>query len=78
MFPYDIHALCPHCGDFHDVLVRVQVPEYFEIRNLQDIYETKLLSPGSLVTVSDAICARTGKRFALPSADNMILVLAAQ
>ena len=75
MFRYDIHALCPHCGAFHDILIRVQLPEYFEVRNLGDLYESKLLTPNLLITASSTICAGTGKRFPMPSPDKLILVL---
>ena len=36
---YDLHILCPDCGDFHDALVRVTLDDAFDVRRVSDIFQ---------------------------------------
>ena len=71
---YDIHALCPLCGKFHDLYVRVELAEYFEVRTLSDLYEAGLLSRNLLIAISRIACPQTQEHFSLPSPDQLVVV----
>ena len=71
---YDIHALCPFCGKFHDLYVRVELAEHFEVRTLSDLYEAGLLSPDLLIAISQIACPQTQEHFLLPSPDKLVVV----
>jgi hypothetical protein len=71
---YDLHVLCPRCGDFHEMLLRVSLEESFDVRNLGDIYKDKV-PPELYVVVSGEKCPITGEPFGQLRPDQMVFVV---
>jgi hypothetical protein len=70
---YDLHVLCPECGNFHDVLLRVSLEESFEVRNLSDIYGGKV-PPEFYAATAGQRCPTDRKLISQRNTDQMVLV----
>jgi len=70
---YDLHVLCPECGNFHDVLLRVSLEESFEVRNLSDIYGGKV-PPEFYAAIAGQTCPTDRKLISQRNTDQMVLV----
>ena len=73
MLQYDLYVLCPECGDFHDMLLRISLEESFEVRRLSDVYGGKV-PPEFHAAVSEQTCPTTGELIKQRNPDQMVLV----
>jgi hypothetical protein len=71
---YDVHALCPECGQFHVVLISAEVSTSFEVYTVSDALNDGILSPDVISPISVVICPNTKKRLPVPPSDRLVLV----
>ena len=71
---YDLHVLCPRCGLFHDMFLRVALEESFEVRCLTDIYDADRVPPEFYQTTSGQECPITGQSIDQLNSHQMVLV----
>ncbi len=70
---YDLHILCPNCGNFHDALIRVALDESFDVRRVSDIYQQGI--PLEFYQAIDQIrCSKTDRRVEQKMPELMVLV----
>jgi hypothetical protein len=70
---YDLHILCPNCGDFHDALTRVTLDESFEVLRVSDVYPQGI-PPEFYQAVAQIHCSKTNKPVEHHNPDMMVLV----
>ena len=71
---YDVHALCPECGKFHDLLVRVTLKGEFDVYTLDDAYKDGQIVSLVLPGIERLTCPNTLNTVPLPPADKLVLV----
>lgn len=70
---YDLHILCPDCGNFHDALTRITLDEPFDVRRVSDIYPQGI--PLEFYqAVAQIHCSATDKLVNQENPDMMVLV----
>lgn len=74
MVQYDVYSPCVQCGGFHDLLVRVEIEEWFHGHTLSEALEQKLLPQSVLTAIEGLTCPKTGGRVPLPPACLLVLV----
>jgi hypothetical protein len=74
MASYHIHALCPNCRRFHDLLVGVEIDKEFDVYSLADAYEKGVVSPAALVGIDYFVCPVSRNKQPLGATQNMVLV----